>query len=69
MNNEETLERIGMLVDKAENYLAMQKMNLPPMLAIDGLKQGVTEIRDELKVLYEDLGGDVEETWPLGDYE
>lgn len=55
---EEILERLGQLVDKAENYLAMQVIPVPPTMLIDSLKTGLEDVRDEIKTLYFRLGGD-----------
>ena len=66
--NKALLEDLGLLVDKAENYMALSELALPPFTEIDGLRQGVVELRDELRKLYEKQGGSCEETWTLGPY-
>jgi len=56
----DTTERIGMLVDKADNYL-MYKVamhHLPLALKINALLHGLTEIRQELRAIYHELGGE-----------
>ena len=68
MQDRELLEKIGKLVDKAENYMALSEMPLSYPLQIEGLKQGVAELRDCLRELYEDQGGSCNVTWPLGPY-
>ena len=65
--NEEYLERLGHLVDKAENYLALGRSNIPAIVLLDGLEQGIIELRDEIKGIYFDAGGD--DVWDLGDYD
>ena len=65
--NEKQLEILGQLVDKAENYLALGNApNLPAIVLLDELEQGIKELRDEIKKLYLDSGG--EDVWELGDY-
>jgi hypothetical protein len=65
MTEQEILRRLGLLVDRAENYLALQEFPLPPFLRADGLATALKELRDELKQLYYDAGGvDVWEVAP-----
>ncbi len=68
MQDRGLLDKIGNLVDKAENYMELGEMPLSPPLLVVGLKQGIVELRDLLRELYEDQGGSCNITWPLGPY-
>ena len=68
MQDNDLLDYIEKLVDKAENYMALSEVPLSPPLQIIGLKQGIVELRDCLRTLYEDQGGSCNVTWPLGPY-
>ncbi len=68
MQDNELLDYIGKLVDIAENYIALEEMPLSLPLKIVGLNQGIIELRDLLRELYEDQGGSCNVTWPLGPY-
>ncbi len=57
MQDRGLLDKIGNLVDKAENYMELGEMPLSPPLLVVGLKQGIVELRDLLRELYEDQGG------------
>ena len=57
--DDKQLQTLGMLVDKAENYLAWATNPMSPAdLKIDAMKTGLTEISEELKELYIELAGD-----------
>ena len=63
--NDEQMESLGMLVDKADNYLALQENHyLPPHARIDAAVQGLVELRDELLSFYLNNGG--EDVWTAG---
>lgn len=55
--DENKLEELGLLIDKADNYLALQKAPLPAPIQIDSLKTGLKEIREEILKIYLSLGG------------
>ena len=62
----EIVERLGLLVDKADNFL-MYKVampNLPPSVKIDALIHGLTEIRQELRAIYHEMGGEHDDELP-----
>lgn len=60
MTPEELLERIEAIADKASNYseYAAPDSPFPPHLALDALKNGIREVRDELVTLIVDAGGE-----------
>jgi hypothetical protein len=62
MEQREIIEELGLLVDKAENFLGLQKLPLPTDMQIDSMKTGLAELRDRLKALRVALGY-VEEGW------
>lgn len=55
-------ERLGLLVDKAENIMSAGKIPMPANLHLEGMKGGLKDIRDELKNIFFELGGD-KDTW------
>lgn len=58
----EHLETLGKLVDKAENYLAWKdNFAAPIQMKKQAYETGLADLRDELKKLYLDLGG--EDVW------
>ncbi len=59
--DEAQLETLGQLVDKAENFLSLQKMPIPEKMRVESLIQAVTELRDEIKSFYLENGG--EDVW------
>jgi len=62
---DELLEQLGMLIDKADNYLALQENHfLPPHARLDAAVQGLVELRDTLLEMYQE--GDGEDWWPMG---
>lgn len=58
--NEDTLERLGQLIDKADNYLAAASLRLPSQMHVEGLTTGLREIRAELLAIYLAAGGENE---------
>lgn len=66
--NEKLLEEIGQLIDSAENYMALNEVPMPLPLKNDGLLQGVVELRDGMRVMYERHGGNCDDVWTLGPY-
>lgn len=42
-------ERLALLVDKCENYLAAASLPMSPLIHVQGLTAGISEIRDVLK--------------------
>ncbi len=56
----DTLERLGQLIDKADNYLAAATLPLPPRMHVEGLTTGLREIRAELLAIYLAAGGENE---------
>ena len=71
---EDMLDRIGRLVDSAENFLMYTEppLNTLGATTLDALRHGLTDLRDGIKSVYLDLGGeDVWETFdtlPPADY-
>lgn len=68
--NENQLERIGQLIDTVENHLALQGDPMPIQIRADAAKSGLSDIRDELKKIYFEAGG--EDVWgnhPVKDFE
>jgi len=61
------VERIGMLVDKADNFLMYKIMmeHLHPSVKINALLHGLAEIRQELRDIYHELGGEHDADLPL----
>ena len=59
--NEEQIERIGQLIDTVDNHLAMQGNHMPDSIRAAAAKAGLSDIRDELKKIYFDAGG--EDVW------
>jgi len=51
-------DRIGQLVDKADNYLGALKLQLPAHIHFDGCRAGFEEIRAEASAIYRELGGE-----------
>ena len=64
--NEQNLERLGRMVDEAENYIGFSKLMLPPVDTVDALLTGIKALRDEVKAIYLSEGG--EDVWEIGDY-
>lgn len=63
---ESILDRIGSLIDTADNYLVYGNLNsidnpFPDAIRIDAMTHGLEEIRDELRAIYFKLGG--EDVW------
>ena len=57
MIDKDKLEELGLLIDKADNYLALQGAPLPTEIQIDSLKTGLKEVREEILKIYLSLGG------------
>lgn len=60
--SEEQLERIGQLIDKADNYLEYTKdtvftRNLPTAMRMDAMATGLKDIRAELLAIFVENGG------------
>lgn len=51
------VERVGLMADSADNYLAATQLPLPLQMHVGGLKIGMEDLRDQLIALYRDLGG------------
>lgn len=49
------IDRIGRLVDAADNYLALEKLNMPIEMKLDAFKTGLRELSRDLKALYVEL--------------
>lgn len=58
---DDSLETVGQLVDKCENYMSATELPLPPHIHVQGLSAGMKELRDRMKELYFQLGG--EDVW------
>jgi hypothetical protein len=58
MTEDELYRRLGLLIDKADNYLAYRGAHMPAQIKLESYTFGLQELRDELKRLYFDLGGD-----------
>ena len=52
------IDRIGRLVDTADNYLALDKLNMPIEMKLDAFKTGLRELSRDLKALYVELAGE-----------
>lgn len=62
---DELLEQLGMLIDKADNYLALQENHfLPPHARLDAAVKGLVDVRDEMLAFY--LGNGGEDVWVVG---
>jgi hypothetical protein len=61
MERDELIERLGKLVDTADNYVAASTLPVGPKTHLEGLKHGMVEVRDEIKKLYFAAGG--EDVW------
>ena len=57
----DALERIGLTADSADNYLALAGSALPAEDKVSALVHGLTDVRDRLRELYIELGG--EDVW------
>lgn len=66
---DDQLERIGQLIDKADNYLEFAKDSppsvFPPSVRLDAMGVGLAKIRQELFEIYTSLGG--EDVWTMGE--
>ena len=49
------IDRIGRLADAADNYLALEKLNMPIGMKLDAFKTGLRELSRDLKALYVEL--------------
>jgi hypothetical protein len=61
---DKNIAHLGLLIDKADNYLEYETFPAPPQgnaIARSALVAGLKEIREELKAIYLDLGG--EDVW------
>lgn len=58
----DTLERIGQLSDMADNLVHASTLPLPPAMHVDQLRKGLEQIRDDLRQIFIECGGDPE-TW------
>lgn len=58
MTKQEAIEHIAKLADKADNLLAATKLPVPDSLHIEGLKGGLQQMREELRVTYVALSGE-----------
>lgn len=47
--NTETRERLGLLLDMTENYLAATELQMPAHIHVEGLKCGMADIAKELR--------------------
>jgi hypothetical protein len=52
---------LGLLIDQADNYLAYRDVPMPPALKVDAYHLGLQDLRNQLKALYFELGG--EDVW------
>lgn len=57
MEREELIERLGRMVEQAQQYVDAAAMPVPSKTRVDGLKRGLAELRDEARALYFDAGG------------
>lgn len=48
-------ERLGRLVDKADNFFHAAQLKLPDLMHKEALQSGMKEIRDELRALYVEI--------------
>jgi hypothetical protein len=55
---EEQLEEIGQLSDTADNLLGASELPLPPQMHIEGMRGGLTDIRNDLRRIYRAISGD-----------
>ena len=56
MTNEQA-EKLGGIVEKADNLLGATNLPLPPQVHINGLKSGLGEVRKIAHALYVELVG------------
>lgn len=54
-------ERIGRLVDKTDNFLALKGLHLCAETMLEAYEQALNELRKELYDLHQELGG--EDVW------
>ena len=60
--NKDQVEKIGELADKADAFLELiYNVAMTPKMKVDAAQTGFSEIRDALKELYIELGG--EDVW------
>lgn len=57
MERDELIERLGKMVDKAQQYVDAAKLPEPSKTRVDGLRRGLAELRDEARALYLAAGG------------
>ena len=55
---EDEIDRIGRLADVADNYLALEKLNMPIEMKLDAFKTGLRELSRDIKALYVELAGE-----------
>jgi hypothetical protein len=53
----EQLDRLGRLVDQAENHLAVSSLPMNPQIHIEGMRSGFVEIRDTIRKLIIEISG------------
>jgi hypothetical protein len=56
--DDDQLERLGQLIDTADNYLAAASLRLPAAMHVEGLTAGIRELRAEILAIYLDAGGE-----------
>ena len=56
-------ERIGRLVDKTDNFLALKNLHLCNETMVEAYEQALHELRQELYDLHQELGG--EDVWSV----
>ena len=58
----ETLERVGQLSDKADNIVHASTLPLPATMHVEQMRYALKDIREELRQIFFDGGGDPQ-TW------
>lgn len=55
---DEQLEKLGELVDKADNLIAASRLAVSPAIHVEGLRGGLVEIRAALREIYIEIAND-----------
>jgi hypothetical protein len=61
--HEQALERMGQLIDKLDSIGMSMQMPVPAEIHLKALRESVPEIRNEIRAIYDQLGG--EDVWSL----
>jgi hypothetical protein len=58
MKAEDKFEKLGLLIDKLDNYAHALKLPLPPQMHVEQLKSGLPEVVQKLKESFQELSGE-----------